>query len=161
MVPGEQMAAKPKTSAARKTVKKKGATRAASGKEAVKIIDAYLRTKNPQLKDLANELRRAVRKTVPASREGINSWGIPTFDFHGPFGLLMVGKNHVTFGFTRGTTLSDPAGLLEGTGKNLRHVKLQTAEQLRDANLRQLILEAAALNRETPMTPSMRVKKTT
>jgi hypothetical protein len=139
----------------------RGASRAASGTEAVKIIDAYLRAKNPQLKDLANELRRTVRKTAPASREGVNSWGIPTFDFHGPFGLLMVGKRQVTFGFTRGTSLSDPTGLLEGTGKNLRHIKLETAEQLRDGNLDRLILEAAALNRETPMTPSMRVKKTT
>ena len=141
--------------------KRRGASRATSGKEAVKILDAYLRAKNPQLKGLANELRRTVRKTVPASREGLNSWGIPTFDFHGPFGLLMVGTSHVTFGFTRGTSLSDPAGLLEGTGKNLRHVKLKTAEQLRDGNLERLILEAAALNRQTPMTPSMRVKKTT
>lgn len=152
------MATRRKSSAERKTLRKKGASRAAAGKDAVKIIDAYLRTKNSQLKDLANELRRVVRKTVPASREAINPWGIPAFDFHGPFGLLMVGKNHVTFGFTRGTALRDPAGLLDGTGKNLRHVKLHTAEQLRDANLHQLILEAA-LNRETPMTPSMLVKK--
>lgn len=71
----------------------------------------------------------------------------------------MAGKNHVTFGFTRGTSLDDPAGLLEGTGKNLRHVKVKTAEQLRDADLRQLILDAAALNGESPMTSSMRVKK--
>jgi len=89
----------------------------------------------------------------------VNAWGVPTFDFYGPFGILMAGKNHITFGFTRGTSLGDPAGLLEGTGKNLRHVKLKTAEQLRDANLRQLILDAAALNGDSPMTPSMRVKK--
>jgi hypothetical protein len=37
----------------------------------------------------------------------------------------MVGKNHVTFGFHYGTSLDDPERLLEGTGKNLRHVKLR------------------------------------
>jgi len=153
------MAAKSKAGAGKKALTKKGSSRAASGKEALKIIDAYLQTKNPALKKLANELRRVVRKTAPESREAVNAWGVPTFDFHGPFCILMVGKNHVTFGFTRGTSLSDPAGLLEGTGKNLRHVKLRTAEQLRDGNLRRLILEAAVMNRESPITSSMRVKK--
>jgi hypothetical protein len=155
------MGTKRKAGAAKNAVKKKGSSREASGKEAAKILEAYLRSKNSEMKKLANELRQVVRKTVPASREAINSWGIPTFDFQGPFCLLMVGKKHVTFGFTRGTSLSDPAGLLEGTGKNLRHVKLKTAEQLHDANLRQLILDAAALNGESPMTPSMRVKRAT
>jgi hypothetical protein len=154
------MAAKRKAGAGKKALKKRGSSRAASGKEASKIIDAYLQTKNPELKVLANELRRVVRKTAPQSREAVNAWGVPTFDFHGPFCILMVGKDHVTFGFTRGTSLSDPEGLLEGTGRNLRHVKLKTAEQLRDANLRRLILEAAEMNGKSPMTPSMRVAKT-
>jgi len=73
--------------------------------------------------------------------------------------LMMVGKSHVTFGFTRGASLKDSTGLLEGTGKNLRHVKLNEVEQLRDANLRQLLIEAAALNEATPLTGSMRVKE--
>jgi hypothetical protein len=140
-------------------VKSKGGSRAATGKDAVKIIDAYLRRKNAKLKRVAGEIRRLVKKTVPGSREAINPWGIPVFDFHGPFGILMVGKSHVTLGFTRGTSLSDAGRLLEGTGKNLRHMKVKEAEQLCDANVRQLIREAAALNRKTPMMPSMRVKK--
>jgi len=153
------MAAKKKAGAGKKALKK-SSSRAAPGKDALKIIDAYLQTKSPALKKLANELRRVVRKTAPESREAVNAWGVPIFDFHGPFCILMVGKNHVTFGFTRGTSLSDPAGLLEGTGKNLRHVKLKMAEQLRDVNLHGLIMEAAEMNRESPMTSSMRVKKT-
>lgn len=153
------MAAERKINAGKKAAKKKGTLRAASGEDAVKIIDAYLQPKSSELKKLANKLRRVVRKAVPESREAVNAWGVPTFDFYGPFCILMAGKNHVTFGFPRGTSLDDPAGLLEGTGKNLRHVKVKTAEQLRDADLRQLILDAAALNGESPMTSSMRVKK--
>ncbi|MGH9776306.1 MAG: DUF1801 domain-containing protein [Candidatus Acidiferrales bacterium] len=147
------MAAKRKASAG-----KKSASRAATGQAAAKAFAACMRRGSAELQCVANELRRLVKKTVPGSRETVNPWGIPTFDFHGPICLLMVGKNHVTFGFTRGTSLSDPAGLLEGTGKNLRHVKLREARQVRDANLRRLIREAAALNRRTPLTPSMRVR---
>lgn len=155
------MVMKPKKSAGGKDMKSKVASRTASGKDVVKTIDAYVQRRNAKLKHVADELRLLVKKTVPESREAINPWRIPMFNFHGPLCLLMVGKNHVTLGFPRGTSLTDPAGLLEGTGKNLRHVKLKEAEQLRDSNLRQLILEAAALNRETPLTPSMRVKKAT
>ena len=143
----------------KKPAAKKSASRAVEGPEAAKIIDTYVQRKNAALKQLATELRRLVKKTLPASRETINPWGIPTFDQDGPLAFLMIGKNHVTFGFTRGTSLTDSTGLLEGTGKNLRHVKLHDTQQLRDPNLRHLIAEAAALNHKTPLTPTMRVKK--
>lgn len=135
------------------------ASKSAHGKEAVKIIDAYVQRKNANLKHVANALRRLVKKTLPKSSEAVNPWGVPTFDFNGPICYMMVGKNHVTLGFTRGTSLADGGELLEGTGKNLRHVKLKEVEQLRDANLRQLLLESAALNEATPLTDAMRVKK--
>lgn len=34
-------------------------------------------------------------------------------------------SNHVNLGFFQGAELSDPKGLLEGTGKYMRHVKLK------------------------------------
>ena len=138
---------------------KKVAAKQPRGKSPAVVIDRYLERRNPALKEVANGLRSLVKKAVPQSREDVNPWGIPVFDFHGPFCLLMAGKNHITFGFTRGTSLADPGKLLEGTGKNLRHVKVKEKEQLRDTNLRQLIRNAAALNRETPLTSTMRVKK--
>ena len=145
---------------AKKTMKSKAASGTTSSKDVAQIFDDCVQRGNPKLKHLADELRRLVKKTVPESREAVNPWGIPMFDFHGALCLMMVGKNHLTFLFPRGTSLTDPAGLLEGTGKNLRHIKLKEAEQLRDANLRKLIRESAALNRETPLTQSMRVKRT-
>ena len=155
------MVTKRKASPRKKTMNSSGPSSAAPNKEVGKIIDAYVQRRNAKLKPVADALRRLVKKTVPESREVINPWNIPMFDFHGPLCLLMLGKNHVTFGFPRGTSLTDPSGLLEGTGKNLRHVKLTLLEQVRDSNLRQLIQQAAALNRVTPLTSSMRVKKPT
>jgi hypothetical protein len=63
--------------------------------------------------------------------------------------MLMVGEKHVTFGFLRGTTLPDPAKLLEGTGKNLRHVKLYSVEDVPTPALKKLILAAAKLNKKS------------
>ncbi|MGB6307870.1 MAG: DUF1801 domain-containing protein [Steroidobacteraceae bacterium] len=41
-----------------------------------------------------------------------------------PFGYVNAFKSHVNVGFFRGAVLEDPAGLLEGSGKRMRHVKL-------------------------------------
>jgi hypothetical protein len=150
-----------KRRAAKKPAKEKHSPQRLSSHEVAKVFEACVQRGHPVLKPVAKELRQLVKKAVPESSETVNPWRIPTFDSHGPICFLMVGKKHVTFGFSRGTSLTDSAGLLEGTGKNLRHVKLRELEQVRDPNLRKLIVEAAELNRETPLTPSMRVKKPT
>ena len=42
-----------------------------------------------------------------------------------PFGYVNVFTSHVNVGFFQGAALPDPAGLLQGTGKFMRHVKLR------------------------------------
>jgi hypothetical protein len=135
-------------------------TRAVQGKAAGRAIDAYVERKNASLADVASAVRRLVKKTVPAATEAVNAWGIPVFELNGAFCLLMVGKNHVTFGFTQGASIHDPDGLLEGTGKNLRHVKLKKPEQVDHPGLRRLVQEAAALNGQAPVNSAMRTRKT-
>ena len=122
-------------------------------------IDAYVEKKNPRLKPVTDAVRALVRKAVPKSREAINPWGLPIFEWNGPLCYLMVGKHHVTFGFPRGTSLQDPAKLLQGTGKNLRHIKLREVSDVHDANVKKLILQAKKLNREQPSASGMRAGK--
>ena len=122
-------------------------------------VDAYVRRQNPKLKPVADAVRALVRKAAPQSSENINPWGVPTFESNGAFCYMMIGKNHITFGFPRGASLLDSAKLLEGTGKNLRHVKLREVADVHDANLRQLIVEANALNGVQPLGPAMRATK--
>ena len=42
-----------------------------------------------------------------------------------PFAYTSVFKAHVNVGFFHGASLPDPARLLEGDGKHMRHVKLK------------------------------------
>jgi hypothetical protein len=121
------------------------------GKEARQVIDDYVEKKGSKLIAVAEGLRRLVKKSVSGSRESLNPWRIPTFESNGPMCFFMVGKNHVTFGFLRGTSLPDPEELLEGTGKNLRHVKLWTVEDLKRPGVKKLIAAAAKLNKKEPM----------
>jgi len=116
-----------------------------------KWIDRYVRRKGAKLGRVANGLRRLVHKTVPGTKESVNPWKIPTFESNGPMCFFTLGKNHVTFGFLRGTALPDPAKLLEGTGKNFRHVKLRSTDDLRKPALKKLVMAAARLNKKEPM----------
>jgi hypothetical protein len=121
------------------------------GKGARPKKSAYVKDDNPELKKVVRALRDFVKKTVPGTKETINSWGIPTFEARNPFCLYMVAKNHVTLGFHYGTSLKDPEGLLEGTGKNIRHVKLRTIDDLEQEGLRNLVQAAARLESKPPM----------
>lgn len=46
-----------------------------------------------------------------------------------PFAYVDVFKSHTNIGFFYGAHLDDPDGLLEGTGKNMRHVKLKPGRE--------------------------------
>jgi hypothetical protein len=56
-----------------------------------------------------------------------------------PFAYVNVFKNHTNVGFFYGAYLDDSARLLEGSGKNMRHVKLRPGQAPNIAALRSLI----------------------
>jgi hypothetical protein len=51
-------------------------------------------------------------------------------------------RSHVNVGFFQGAGLADPARILEGTGKFMRHVKLRPGEEVKREALRLLIERA-------------------
>jgi hypothetical protein len=59
-----------------------------------------------------------------------------------PFAYVNSFKNHVNVGFFYGALLADPAGLLEGSDKRMRHVKLNPDRKLSAAALGDLIVAA-------------------
>ena len=59
-----------------------------------------------------------------------------------PFGYVNVFTSHVNVGFFHGAALPDPARLLQGSGRFMRHVKLRPGRAANDAALTKLI-EAA------------------
>jgi hypothetical protein len=61
------------------------------------------------------------------------------------FAYVNAFSSHVNVGFFQGTELPDPEGLLEGTGRFMRHVKLIPGESIDDNSLTRLI-DAAYLD---------------
>jgi len=60
------------------------------------------------------------------------------------FGYVNVFKTHVNVGFFRGAEITDPEGLLEGTGRFMRHVKLRPGNDFNATALTKLIATACA-----------------
>jgi hypothetical protein len=56
-----------------------------------------------------------------------------------PFGYVNAFTSHVSVGFFHGASLADPARLLQGTGKFMRHVKLRAGIATNAAALIRLI----------------------
>ena len=58
------------------------------------------------------------------------------------FAYVNVFTAHVNVGFFLGATLDDPVGILEGTGKRMRHVKVKPGTEFNSEALRSLIQNA-------------------
>jgi hypothetical protein len=56
--------------------------------------------------------------------------------------LLVIYRDHVNLTFPRGVDLNDPNGLLEGSGKAMRHVKLRVLGDLDRPGVQQLVMQA-------------------
>ncbi len=59
-----------------------------------------------------------------------------------PFAYVGVFRNHVNVGFFHGDALPDQTGLLRGTGKYMRHVKIEPGLAADDSSLEGLIASA-------------------
>lgn len=119
------------------------------GKQAGVWIDGYVK-KAGKFEGVAKGVRALVKKAVKGSEEYVNPWKIPSFDSNGPLCCFMVGKEHVMFAFLRGAALPDPEKLLEGAGKGVRHVKLRSVADVKRPGVKELIAEAAKLNKKDP-----------
>ena len=58
---------------------------------------------------------------------------------HAPFAYVNVFTHHVNVGFFYGADLYDKMGLLEGTGKNMRHIKIKPGQPFNDNEIKAFI----------------------
>lgn len=60
------------------------------------------------------------------------------------YAYIAVQPQHINLGFYQGASLSDPSRLLEGSGKNLRHVKIHDIQGAERPALGDLLRQAIA-----------------
>lgn len=88
-------------------------------------IDAWMNEHGGELGSLAREWFEVMRGCGDEVREVLHD-GCPVACLgDAPFGYVNVFTSHVNVGFFHGAALPDPAGLLKGSGRFMRHVKLR------------------------------------
>ncbi len=81
-----------------------------------KRVDAYIEKAQPFAQPILKHLRSLVHKAVPEVAETIK-WGMPSFEYKGPFFGIASFKQHCVAGFWKSKLLNDPKGYL-GERKN-------------------------------------------
>jgi hypothetical protein len=96
-----------------------------------KNADAFFNSLSNPVAPLARQLRGIIRKAIPKASESIK-WGMPVYEAHKMVCAVRISDDYVALQFyTSGTKLHDPEGLLEGTGKKMRHVKVRSKADIR------------------------------
>jgi hypothetical protein len=126
--------------------------------------EALLAAHSPQHQELANALRRLVKRAVPTALERVRTgWGVIGYDVPVGrqtrfFAWVWLQPEHVHLGFQNGVLMDDPDGVLQGAGvtKKVRWLTLDSIEEIREAEFMELAREAA---RVATMSQSERVAR--
>ena len=107
-------------------------------------IDLWMKERTGELGAIAHRWFEVMRRCGDEVQEILHD-GCPVACLgDAPFGYVNVFTSHVNVGFFHGAALPDPARLLQGTGKFMRHVKLKSETATNAAALSRLIEMAYA-----------------
>lgn len=105
-------------------------------------IDQWIEARRPELGAIARAWFEEMRRCGPDVTELLHD-GHPTACVtDAAFGYVNVFTAHVNIGFFHGASLEDPAGLLQGSGRFMRHVKARPGNLPDHASLHALIRAA-------------------
>ena len=102
-------------------------------------IDRWWSTKPPELSSLARTWFEVMKMCGPDVKESLhNGYPAACLDVY-PFAYVDAFRSHINVGFYCGAFLPDPQGILIGTGKRMRHVKVNLDNQVDSEALQKLI----------------------
>ena len=102
-------------------------------------IDAWMKEHAGELGAIAQKWFEVMRKCGDEVRELLHVGSPTAWLGDAAFGYVNVFTSHVNVGFFQGASLPDPARLLHGTGKFMRHVKLKPGTATNAAALSRLL----------------------
>lgn len=105
-----------------------------------KEVSEYIKKSIPEHQELLNELRNLLADTVEDLQESYK-WSRPVYGKTSNSIYLQRTKKHVTLGFFDATSINDELGLLEGSGKDMRHIKIKTKADMKLEVFRSMILD--------------------
>lgn len=94
---------------------------------------------------IAMELRNLILSRSIVLREELK-WNQPCFIGNAMVCYIQKAKRHMVLGFGKGTELADPERVLQGSGSQMRHVKIPLAGHLDKDALQKLISDAIKID---------------
>jgi len=116
-------------------------------------FDDLLGITTEHLRPIVSALKKIILAIDPNACEVVRlgdraaTYGVGPKKMKEGYVYILPHNNWVNLGFFRGAILNDPDGLLEGTGKNMRHIKIHNLEQANNKNINDLIKLALAERR--------------
>ena len=116
-------------------------------------LEPFLAPYSPMIQQLALKLRALIREVMPEAIEQLDppahlvGYGLDR-TYKGLICGITLHKAHINLMFARGTELPDPQGLLVGTGKRARHVKITQTTDLENPAIRALLRAALRKHQE-------------
>lgn len=104
---------------------------------------------SPEMQEIAHAIRALLAEIMPGitevpwGQQKTAGYGVGEKKLSEHFAYIAPYKKHVNLGFMYGADLTDPEGLLEGTGKVLRHIKIRALDEVERPAIRKLLEEAS------------------
>ena len=100
------------------------------------LVDEYIENQKSPQKEILQKVRKIFLKTLPNCEEKM-MWGVVTFA-GGKFYIAAL-KNRVHVGFAITGLNKEEISLFEGSGKTMKHIKIQSLEEIDEKRLVKLI----------------------
>lgn len=92
-------------------------------------VTGYINQAPESQRIMMENIRTIIHDHIPGVTENFK-WGRPVFSASADLVYLKTSRNYLTLGFFKYQKITTNSHLLEGTGKDMRHIKLKTPADL-------------------------------
>lgn len=105
-------------------------------------LNSYLANIEPELHGLVRVVDALVRKAAPDLVASLN-WGNPTYHHARNVCSMVARRHYINLQIRGGAAISDPHGLLVGTGKSVRHFGIAAGQASNRSRVTAIVRAAA------------------
>jgi len=104
--------------------------------------DEYINNLEKPLSTIVIKLRKSIQDVSPDITEAIK-WSVPVYSLNKNICSIIAHKRHVNLQIFNGAHLRS-ANKMQGTGKDMRHIKFVSEAEIKPAEIRKILKEAIA-----------------
>jgi len=108
-----------------------------------KQVTAYINESSASQKKILQELRLIINQSIPGVEENFK-WGRPVFSTSKDIIYFKTARAYISLGFFHAGKIKTHTNLLEGTGKDMRHIKIRNAEEIDKSLLKSWFKDVAS-----------------